>query len=281
MPEVWGLATIAAKFALYVGVLSAAGTVFVAQIFKLTPYRASALFFASLGLVASLLVFSLGGAILTGDAGGMIDPEMLGLLWSTPVGTALIYRVVGLGLLITGVFMGHVGLFISVLGGSIAICSFSYVGHIADHNSALLSFVLAIHLIAIAFWIGILTPLKRLASNAETRPKAAEIGHQFGIIASITVPLLILAGGYMGYVLLGSLSALIGTGYGQALILKVILVVVLLALAAANKLRFIPALKAGDREAAASLIRSISLEWSAILGILAITAILTSTLTLP
>ena len=56
--------------------------------------------FASLGLLATIFAFLLRGANLTGDASGMIDPEMLSLLWATPVGTAFMARVLGLSLLI-------------------------------------------------------------------------------------------------------------------------------------------------------------------------------------
>ncbi len=85
----------------------------------------------------------------------------------------------------------------------------------------------------------------------------------------------------MGYQLVGSFSALVGTGYGQALILKVLLVSALLLLAAANKLRFIPALRSGDPAAASHLSKSISIEWFVILAVLGMTAILTTTVTLP
>jgi putative copper resistance protein D len=92
---------------------------------------------------------------------------------------------------------------------------------------------------------------------------------------------LIILGGYMGYELVGSFSALISTGYGQALIIKVLLVGLLLGLAAANKLRFIPALRAGDPAAAGHLSKSISVEWLVILAVLGTTAVLTTNLTLP
>ena len=135
--------------------------------------------------------------------------------------------------------------------------------------------------LAVALWIGVLTPLKRLASQAETYGMAADVGHRFGVVASVTVPVLILVGGYMGYQLVGSFSALIGTGYGQAMILKVLLVAGLLGLAAANKLRFIPALRSGDPAAARHLSKSISIEWLVILAVLGVTALLTTHLTLP
>ena len=109
---------------------------------------------------------------------------------------------------------------------------------------------------------------------------AAGLGHNFGLLATLMVPLLIAAGGYMGYVLVGSVKSLISTGYGQALILKVVLVCGLLALAAANKLRFIPGLQKGDPKAAAHLVKSIHIEWLVILAVLGTTAVLTSNLTL-
>jgi len=51
---------------------------------------------------------------------------ILGLLWETPIGTALVYRVVGL----------------SVLGGGIALWSFGFVGHIVSQNARLLDALL-------------------------------------------------------------------------------------------------------------------------------------------
>jgi len=281
MPDAFGLAAIIAKFALYLGVMTAAGTVLATCMFRLDRTRGLAVAFAVLGLMATILAFSLRGANLTGDGSGMTDPEMLGLLWTTPVGTALLLRLVGLSLLIAGLFMGRLGMWISMLGGVIAIWSFDHVGHVSSRDTTLLDIALTLHLLAVALWIGVLTPLKRLASSPATYASAADVGHRFGVVAMVTVPALIIAGGYMGYELAGSLKALLGTGYGQALIIKVLLVGLLLGLAAANKLRFIPALRAGDPVAAGHLSKSISVEWLVILAVLGTTAVLTTNLTLP
>ena len=281
MPDAFGLAAIVTKFALYLGVMTAAGTVIAALMFRLDRTRGLAVAFAVLGLMATILAFSLRGSNLTGDISGMTDPEMLGLLWTTPVGTALLLRLLGLGLLIAGLFMGRVGTWVSVLSGVIAIWSFDHVGHVSGRDTILLDIALTLHLLAVALWIGVLTPLKRLASSSATYASAAEVGHRFGVVATVTVPLLIIAGGFMGYELVGSLDALIGTGYGQALIIKVLLVGLLLGLAAANKLRFIPALRAGDAAAANYLSKSITVEWLVILAMLGTTAVLTINLTLP
>lgn len=281
MPDALGLAAIVTKFALYLGVMTAAGTVMATLMFRLDRTRGLAAAFAVLGLAATILAFSLRGANLTGDLSGMTDPEMLSLLWTTPVGTALLLRLVGLGLLIAGLFMGRVGAWVSVLGGVIAIWSFDHVGHVSSRDTTLLDIALTLHLLAVALWIGILTPLKRLATSTVTFASAADVGHRFGVVATVAVPALIIVGGYMGYQLVGSLPALLDTGYGQALIIKVLLVGLLLGLAAANKLRFIPALRAGDPAAASHLSKSISVEWLVILAVLGTTAVLTTTLTLP
>ncbi len=281
MFDIWGLATTATKFVLYLGIFTATGTVLVALVFGLERYRAIAGGFGALGLAAAALHFALGGVALTGDASGMTDPDMLGLLWSTQNGTALACRVLGLGLLVLGVLLGRPGLWLASVGGIVAIWSFVIVGHIPDKESYLLSATLLFHLIGIAFWIGILAPLRMLSLHRATWPRAAEIGHKFGQVASVTVPLLIVAGGYMGYVLIGSISELIWSDYGRALMLKMVLVAVLLALAAANKLRFMPGLSRGEQKAADHLTRSIAFEWVIVVLILGTTAVLTSNLTLP
>ena len=281
MPDAFGLVAIITKFALYLGVFTAAGTVIAALVYGLKRTRMLAAAFAVLGLVATILGFSLHVANLTGDISGMTDPQMLGLLWSTPVGTALLLRLVGLGMLIIGLFMRGVGPWVSVLGGVIAIWSFDHVGHVSGRDTTLLDIALTLHLLAVALWIGVLTPLKRLASSPGTYAVAADVGHRFGVVASVTVPALIIMGGYMSYQLVGAFAALTGTGYGQALIIKVLLVGLLLGLGAANKLRFVPALRRGDPGAAGHLSKSISVEWLVILAVFGTTAVLTTNLTLP
>ena len=281
MPDIWGLAAIITKFTLYLGVLTATGTVLAALMFRLNQFRGIALIFGGIALIATLIGFSLRGANLTGDASGMVDLEMLGLLWNTQLGTAMALRLFGLGVLITGLFIARGGIVLSALGGIVTVWSFGHLGHVYDRGSAVLDVALTLHLITVAIWIGILTPLQRLAREPATYAEAAKVGHRFGLVASFTVPALIIAGGHMSYTLVGSIAALIQTGYGQALIIKVLLVAVLLGLATANKLRFMPRLRAGDATAANHLAKSISIEWLVVVLVLAVTAVLTSNLTLP
>ena len=281
LPDIWVLAAIATKFALYLGVLVSSGTVFTSLVFRLNFYHGMSTSFGILGLCASILSFSLLGANLAGDASGLFDGELLGLLWSTAAGTTLSFQLAGIAILIFGLLLGQPGRGISALGGLIAIWSLSNIGHVAGYDKLLLKITLTTHLTAIAFWIGVLAPLRSLSLSKQTWPEAADLGQRFGEIAKFIVPLLIAAGIYMSFILVGSLNALINTGYGQALILKLTVVSLLLALAAANKLRFIPGLHKNNPNAAKNLIRSISAECVAIFAILGITAVMTSSLTLP
>ena len=281
LPDIWGLATIATKFVLYFGILTSSGTVFTSLVFRLKIYRSLPGLFAFLGLCAALLSFSLLSANLAGDATGLLDVELLQLLWSTQAGTTLVFQLAGMGILTVGLFMGPLGRWISAFGGLVAIWSFSNIGHIAGHDSLLLKITLATHLIAIAFWLGILIPLKKLCTSEKTWPEAADLGQRFGLVAVILVPLVLAAGIFMSFILVGSIDALVRTTYGQALIFKTTFVSLLLALAAANKFRFIPALRKGNPNAAQNLITSITAEWVVIFAILTITSVLTSNLNLP
>lgn len=281
------MAAIFAKLMLYIGVTGATGLVIIRIMFSnlVSPLsdriRMQTLLLAGLAIVAAGFGFVLRGAALTGGADGMTDPEMLVLLWQTPVGDVLIFRVAAAALIIAGMFIPRAGLWIALAGGTIALWSFAKIGHVPDLPQTGARLLLLLHLLGIAFWIGVLGPLRNLSQQPEHLENAALLGHRFGQAAAIIVPVLILAGLVMAWLLLGDLWALVSTGYGQALVIKLLLVAVLLTLATANKLRFVPAMKAGDSKAARHLARSIEIETAVILGVLAATATLTSVLALP
>jgi putative copper resistance protein D len=287
MPDIWGIAAILAKLMLYIGVVGSAGLVIIRTAFAdlVSPIRdrirVQIGLLAALALAASVLGFMLRGAALTGGADGMTDPEMLGLLWQTPVGDVLVYRVVGAALIIIGVFTPLAGQWIALAGGLIALWSFAQIGHVPELETTGVRLFLLLHLLGIAFWIGVLGPLRALSQRPEHIASAATLGRRFGQTASVIVPGLILAGLLMAWLLLGDLQALVTTGYGQTLLIKLVLVGAILSLAAANKLRFVPAMQAGDGKAARHLARSIEIETAVMLVVLAATATLTSVMTLP
>lgn len=287
MPDIWGIGAILSKLLLYVGIGGSTGLLITQIAFTdlVSPLsdrmRLQVALLAVLALVACVLGFMLRGAALTGGADGMTDPEMLGLLWQTSVGDVLVLRITGAILIIAGVFIPFVGQWIALAGGLLALWSFAQIGHIPELEPIGVRLLLLLHLLGVAFWIGILGPLRALSTRPEYLSNAAKLGHRFGQMASVIVPAMILAGLIMAWMLLGDVRALTTTGYGQTLLIKIALVGVVLTLAAANKLRFVPAMQSGDDKAARHLARSIEIETTVIMMVLVATATLTSVLTLP
>ena len=280
MPDAWELASIAVRFLTGVGLLGAAGLVLVRMVFRsetadLHRYIvARAGILAAIALVATALGFIVTAGALIDAVSGMIDAELLGMLWHTQVGTALGMRCAGLALLLAGLICGALPL--AAAGGLLALWSVTGVGHVADFDTLWLRMLLALHLAAAAFWIGILLPLRRMLNNPETHALAAGLGSRFGTIAQVTVPALVIAGAVMAWRLLGHPSALVTTGYGVILLAKLAAVAGLLAAGAVNRFRLVPALRTGDRTAARGLRRSIAAEMVLVGLVLMATAVLTT-----
>ena len=282
MPDIWELASVLVRFLLHLGSLGSVGLVLVRLVFSRetaglhSSMARQATALAVLALLAAGIGFALKGAALTDAPSGMIDPEMLGLLWQTPAGAGFAIRVAGLSMVLLGLRLPRIGLPVAATGGLIALWSFTRVGHVAEAGALWLEMMLLLHLASAAFWVGILSPLRMLAGDPESLSLAAGLGYRFGRVAAVAVPLPIAAGVVMAWQLLGGLEALLATGYGLLLLAKTGAVACLLAAGAANKLRFVPAMRAGDRSGAAALRRSIAVEWAAVCLVFLATAALTT-----
>jgi len=126
-----------------------------------------------------------------------------------------------------------------------------------------------LHGIGVAFWIGALAPLVAMAR----RPKASLLSvlNRFSRAAVPVVGALVLTGLILATLQLENFRALIETRYGLILSIKLVLVVVLLGLAALNRIRLTPAL-ALDPSNARPLVRSILAECVVVVAILAVVA---------
>ncbi len=139
----------------------------------------------------------------------------------------------------------------------LAALSFAASGHAAAvQPQGLAVTAVAVHALAVLFWIGSLPPLLAVVR----RPDAAGVLRRFSNVAVPMVALLVLSGGVLVWLQAGSLPALAGSAYGTVLAAKLALVAVLLALAARNRLVLTPALAAGAPEAAVRLTRAIRAE---------------------
>jgi len=158
-----------------------------------------------------------------------------------------------------------------VVGCILVMLSFWFSGHLVEtrwfEHAALL-----FHLIAMSMWMGSLVPLWKVVTLAEPA-LTRRIMIRFGEVALYFIPVLVIAGVFMLQVLLGDLRILLQSSYGQAMVLKLTAVIVLLGLGAFNKLVLVPRLP--EENVMWRLRRSIVLELLVGAIVLGLTALAT------
>lgn len=239
---------------------------------------------AALGIALVTLQWPLQAGYLGGGSlQAALDPALLGMVYDSPQGDRLLLAVGGLALLLAATPTRHtpalLGRLLGLAGILLVLLAFVQVGHTRGEPRQLLAALLALHLLAIAFWLAALPPLFRLAGHRDTVIAARALS-RFGKIGLLFVPLLLAAGLTLAWWLLGGLAAVFATAYGQLLLGKLVLVALLLGLAALNKWRLVPALARGEDRARRGLRRSILAEAALMAAILLLTALFT-TLTSP
>jgi putative copper resistance protein D len=104
-----------------------------------------------------------------------------------------------------------------------------------------------LHLIAAAAWVGALIPLALLLSALVGDGASVAIARtatlRFSALGIAAVGTLLVTGIINTWYLVGSLSALVGTYYGELLLAKIALFAAMVAVAAVNRLRFTPRLQ--------------------------------------
>lgn len=280
----WAIAAIIAKAVGYGAALLAMGGPLFVLVFRSSSNdvrqlaRKVAVIAALIGLAVLALRFGIRAARISGmGLSGAVDPMMLGFVWDSPLGAAAIWRGAGELLVVALLIRGIVGLSAGLIGALLIAVSYTFVGHSLGDPRWLLASLLTLHLLAAAFWIGALLPLR----HAVGQPEGARLLHRFGNVASLTVALLVVVGLIFAWLMTGSFSNLLSTAYGWTLLAKLGVVSGLMALAALNKWRFVPALASGTPTAVPHLRRSIQIEAIAVLLILLATATLTSITTPP
>ena len=280
--DVATLATVAVKAFAYLASLASAGSALaLASLSALDGdtrrmVRRLGLASAILAGMASAALVPLGAAWLAGGSwAGAKDPTLAGMVLEGPAGDSLAVRLAGLAV-IAGFFVaGKAPRLVAVAGAAIVCASFAFRGHALTEPRVLLAALVTAHLLGVAFWLGALAPLHRMAGRADP-VRAGAAADEFGRRALWVVLALAMAGGVVLVLLTGNPLDALASPYGRLFAVKLALFASLLGLAAFNKLRLTPALLAGDAGAAARLRRSIGLEFAAVLAILVTTATLTT-----
>ena len=137
----------------------------------------------------------------------------------------------------------------TVVLASALVCSIAWSGHSgagAGGDGALYLAIDAVHLLAAGAWVGGLVPLALLFNQLEkggidsTQRIAVAATHQFSKMGIATVLAITVTGAINSYHLVGSLSGMVDTQYGQLLLLKLNVFAAMLVLAAVNKFVLTP-----------------------------------------
>lgn len=203
-----------------------------------------------------------------------VDVQLLGLLATGSLGKALGLEGLGAVLLVGGLMRGASGAAVSLAGVALIVGAFAVGGHVSNTPGALDNLLLAIHMLCLAFWVGIFLPLERLSH--QPGDAAARVAEDFGDKAPVAVGLLLVAGALTLDQLTGGIVAALQTPYGQLFALKLAAFAGVLWLAALNKRRYTPALVAGHPGARRRLRRSLHIEAVAIGFILVVSATFTT-----
>jgi putative copper export protein len=280
----------------FVALFQAAGVAFFLAIFgrelvhAYSSIRRLGLIAAAAGVVLVLAHLSLDATRMAGDFTGLWDANLQHLAWDSGSGISQIAQVIGLLVIVAALALApaRTAVLPASAGAVIATGAFVLTGHT---SAAPLRFVLApllaLHLLVVAFWFGALVPLAQV-TRTEAASAAAQIVRRFSAMAGLLVPLIGVAGITLAALLAKSFSVL-HKPYGELLLVKLTVFMVLLALAAFNKWKLAPALPSGvdmtdvgadaagaGAAGSAALRRSIAAEYLLIVAVLSVTAVLTA-----
>jgi putative copper export protein len=284
---IWDAAVVTARAATYAATMAASGGVFflvyshalldsgcVARIRRLIRLL---VIIAALAGGAMVLATA---ASMSGDAGGLVDAGLARMILQAGEGRASLVRLIGLILIGANLTARRSPPAMALLGSVAAATSFAWTGHVHSLGSVLPAawlpaLVIVVHLLAVAFWLGALTPLLMVAGDADMA-RIAAAARRFGAAALIVVGALLAAGAGLLCLLLRNVSDLWNDDYGRLVLTKIIMVCGLLALAAVNHLHLTPRLFAYDEGALRALKRSIMAELAVAGCVLVVTAALTT-----
>ena len=235
---------------------------------------------ALIGTITSLLLFFSVAGNLGGDIISVIDLFMLQLAVESKAGISYLASFAGfVVMLIAYKLMAKTQTAILFIGSIAVLFSFTLSGH-ALLDGILTQLLLMVHLFGISFWLGALLPFHWICLKSDTS-NLSSLAHRFGVIAIVHVGLLLIAGMAYAYLLLGDLTLIFKTSYGNVLLTKIVLVSFLLSLAALNKFKLVPMLEKSPIQGVRQFKYSVQFEIITAFLILIATSILDTSLTPP
>lgn len=227
------------------------------------PLRLAIAATAAAGIAAALLEAGFYGALLLDAApSALADPATWRAGLAGTEGQSALMLLAGLAVIAAATAVASSALrnIMLAIGALAAFVSFMPTGHAAAVEPRWLAMpALVFHIGLAGFWAGSLAPLWLKARETAARDLAPSV-ERFSFVATVAVPVLIVAGIVLAWTILERTADLVASRYGWLLVAKVALVAGLLAVASINKLSLTPRLSAGDETARVRLRRNILIE---------------------
>lgn len=195
------------------------------------------------------------------------------VLAQTPLGKVMEWRLTALAAVFLACFvpLRVLRLPILALAGNVALGSVAWTGHAGASEMALHRVSDVAHVLAAATWIGALAVFVTSAFSREGADIAALA--RFARTGSVVVAVLILTG-LLNTLAIAGWPMMFEARWFSILAVKLALFAAMLALAAGNRWRIVPALERGEPDATARLRRSLVLEFAAGIGVVGAVALL-------
>ena len=215
------------------------------------------------GLIASVFAIPLQGAVAAGtDFWSALDLTVINDVIDTRFGAVFALRALAWLLLLPLAFMASrafstgrplrsLPVLAAAAGAVFLVVSPALAGHAATREPVWLMLSSdVVHVAAMAFWTGTLVALmvilpavtRRLPNDLDRIRVLTDFLLRFSTLALVSVALIAATGVIQAIVQLDSVADLWQTAYGRALSVKILLFLLLIGLAAANRRRLIPAL---------------------------------------
>lgn len=226
-------------------------------------------YIACLSLCLSVLWVVVLAAEMGGDWASATDVFYYELIRSSAAGQLLLYRTTALLGLILWSYNTRLPPWAGAFFALLAVFSFSRYGHALTEPQWLRSLLLVTHLSIIAWWFAAIPAL--LHQLHQGTASAMQLADRFSSQASWGVALVIVSGFAFAASQFAAHHWEFQTPYGQALLIKLGVVSIIIAIGALNRHTYFPALKAGTAQAKSTLYKILILD-----AILFVTTILSS-----
>lgn len=229
----------------------------------------------------ALLAVQVGSLAGTGLA-GMFDREVLVEVTASPFGIGMVVRTAALVALATLLSRWPDRTLYAAVAGAVAVASFVLVGHSAVTQPRWFAGLADVtHVAAAAVWFGGLVALGAVLwwqrREADASVSAAAVS-RYSQVAAGALAAVAVSGGGLAWLEVRALRALLTTPYGQVLVAKLALVALIMAVAAYNRYRLVPAVRDVERLGAGRrlLRRTVAVEAGLMVAVIAVTSVLVS-----